>query len=493
MAQDYNLECSDCLCCSHPGLLIRNSPAVPPDNPPNPYTVNPTGLQTPPSLSVSWQDCQTDSIYMSPSVSCVSEDFDDLKHRLLEIEKAMLGPDPDETTNYPLATAAENKWKEMMEIVAGGNLRQTLLACARAVADGDNLMANWLMTELGPMVSVYGEPLQRLAAYMLEGLVAKHASSGSFIYNSLKCKEPPPGSDLLSYMRIIYELCPYIKFAYLSANSTIMEAMRGEKQIHIIDFQIAQGTQWIGLIQGLGSLPGGPPFLKITGIDDPTNAYARGGDLSIVGQRLSHIAASCKVPFEFYPVEVPACEVQIEHFGVKQGEAVAVNFILQLHHIPDESVDVVNHRDRILRMVKSLSPKVVTILEQESNTNTAPFFQRFGETLDYYNAMFESIDVTLPRENKDRTRVEQHCLAKEIVNVIACEGAERVERHELFGKWKSRLGMAGFSQIPLSPATHASLRSLLLKYHRNYQCEERAGALFLGWKNRDLVVSSAWK
>jgi len=110
-------------------------------------------------------------------------------------------------------------------------------------------------------------------------------------------------------------------------------------------------------------------------------------------------------------------------------------------------------------MVKSLSPKVVTILEQESNTNTAPFFQRFGETLDYYNAMFESIDVMLPRDNKDRTQVEQHCLAKEIVNIIACEDSERVERHEPFGKWKSRLSMAGFSQIPLSPIIHASVHS----------------------------------
>ncbi|KAF2285861.1 hypothetical protein GH714_008462 [Hevea brasiliensis] len=101
-------------------------------------------------------------------------------------------------------------------------------------------------------------------------------------------------------------------------------------------------------------------------------------------------------------------------------------------------------------MVKSLNPKVVTLVEQESNTNTAPFLTRFIETLDYYLAMFESIDVTLPRDRKERIGVEQHCLAKDIVNVIACEGKERVERHELFGKWKSRLTMAGFRHYPLS-------------------------------------------
>ena len=76
----------------------------------------------------------------------------------------------------------------------------------------------------------------------------------------------------------------------------------------------------------------------------------------------------------------------------------------------------------LLRMIKSLSPKVVTLAEQESNTNTTAFFQRFVETLEYYLAMFESIDVTLPRNSKERINVKQHCLARDIVNVIACEG-----------------------------------------------------------------------
>ncbi|KAL0281823.1 UNVERIFIED_CONTAM: Chitin-inducible gibberellin-responsive protein 1 [Sesamum radiatum] len=109
---------------------------------------------------------------------------------------------------------------------------------------------------------------------------------------------------------------------------------------------------------------------------------------------------------------------------VRPGEALAVNFPLQLHHTPDESVDVSNPRDGLLRMVKSLSPKVVTLVEQESNTNTAPFLPRFIEALDYYSAMFESIDVTMPRDRKERINVEQHCLARDIVNIIACEGKE---------------------------------------------------------------------
>lgn len=105
----------------------------------------------------------------------------------------------------------------------------------------------------------------------------------------------------------------------------------------------------------------------------------------------------------------------------RPGEALAMNFALQLHHMPGESVCLNNPRDRLLGMAKSLNPKVLTLVEQDANTNTAPFLARFMETLDYYSAVFGSIDVALPRESKDRVNVEEHCLARDIVNVIACE------------------------------------------------------------------------
>ncbi|MBA0776796.1 hypothetical protein Gotri_011744, partial [Gossypium trilobum] len=80
--------------------------------------------------------------------------------------------------------------------------------------------------------------------------------------------------------------------------------------------------------------------------------------------------------------------------------------------------------------------------------------------------MFESIDETMPRHRRERINVEQHCLARDIVNVIACEGKERVERHELFG--------------------------LLKCYSKHYTLVEKDGAMLLGWKDRNLISASAW-
>jgi hypothetical protein len=77
--------------------------------------------------------------------------------------------------------------------------------------------------------------------------------------------------------------------------------------------------------------------------------------------------------------------------------------------------------------------------------------------------------------------------------MIACEDAERVERHEVLGKWRSRLSMAGFTPYPLSsPVTHV-VKDLLNQYNENYRLEKRDGALYLFWKNRPMATSSAWR
>ncbi|GLJ45751.1 hypothetical protein SUGI_0962770 [Cryptomeria japonica] len=218
---------------------------------------------------------------------------------------------------------------------------------------------------------------------MVEGLVARMACSGATIYKALRCKEPA-SAELLPYMQILYEVCPYFKFGYMAANGAIAEAFKDEDRVHIVDFQIAQGSQWVTLLQAL----------------------ARGGGLELVGKRLSKLAETFKVPFEFHAVPMMGADVQVHMLEVRPRDALAVNFAFQLHHLPDESVNTSNHRDRILRRVKGLRPKVVTLVEQESNTNTAPFFPRFMETLSYYTAIFESLDVTLPRESKERINVE---------------------------------------------------------------------------------------
>ncbi|XP_042443342.1 chitin-inducible gibberellin-responsive protein 1-like [Zingiber officinale] len=382
----------------------------------------------------------------------------------------------------------EKKLREMNPL--GGNVKQLLLQCAEAVSENKSEEFKLFAEEVRNAVSITGEPIQRLGAYMLEGLVAKQESSGTNIYRG-KYRELD-SNKLLSYTHILYDICPYFKFGYMAANGAIAEALKNEDMIHIIDFQIAQGTQWVTLIQAFAARPGGPPHLRITGINDPSADHARGDNPNLVENLFSDMSKKFNIPLQFRSLTVHGPEVTREMLDIRTGEALAVNFTLQLHHTPDESVDVNNPRDGLLRMIKGLSPKVTTLVEQESNTNTTPFLTRFSETLDYYSAMFESIDATLARDRRERISVEQHCLAKDIVNIIACEGKERVERHELLGKWRSRLTMAGFKPYPLSSYVNSVIKTLLGHYSDKYTVLEKDGALLLGWKNRNLISASAW-
>ncbi|KAI4311872.1 hypothetical protein MLD38_036736 [Melastoma candidum] len=237
-------------------------------------------------------------------------------------------------------------------------------------------------------------------------------SGKSIGQKQLKCNEPT-GSELLSYMHVLYGIFLYSKFAYRSANAILEEAMDNEPRVHIVDFQIAQGSQWVPLIQSLARRPGGPPFLCITGIDDSESVFAREAGIEIVAQRLCQLAESCGMPFEFHNAAIYSSEVDFQHLSIRPDEALAVNFPYILHHVPDKSVTTENNWDRILGLIKSLSPKVVTLLEQESNTNTSPFIPRFLEMLDYYMAMFASIDAARPRDDKERISAEQHCVARD--------------------------------------------------------------------------------
>ncbi|KAJ8754696.1 hypothetical protein K2173_010787 [Erythroxylum novogranatense] len=477
---------------------------------------------------------------LSPSSSQDASSSQNMKHALLQLETALMGTDDDEDVTMPnnsidkssrpqssgqrtktwcqehhqssqgiqpkpsfvsrnrlLGEGAPDEKRQKavrttsLQNKPPGNLKQLLIACAKALAENNVNDFNRLTEMARGKVSISGEAIQRLGAYLIEGLIARKESSGTNIYRALRCREPE-SKDLLSYMQILYEICPYLKFGYMAANGAIAEACRNEDRIHIVDFQIAQGTQWMTLLQALAARPGGSPHVRITGIDDPVNKYARGDGLGTVGRRLTAISEKFNISIEFNGLPVFAPDVTREMLDIRPGEALVVNFPLQLHHTPDESVDVNNPRDGLLRMVKSLNPKVTTLVEQESNTNTTPFLTRFVETLEFYLAMFESIDEIMPRDQKERIGVEQQCIARDMVNIIACEGKERVERHELLGKWKSRFTMAGFRPYPLSSYVSSVIRSLLRCYSEHYTLLEKDGAMLLGWKERNLVSASAW-
>ncbi|EFH69410.1 predicted protein [Arabidopsis lyrata subsp. lyrata] len=411
----------------------------------------------------------------------ISEEFDDeqMRSKIQELERALLGDEDEKMVGIDNLMEIDNEWSyqneseqhhdspkesssadsnshvSSKEVVSQATPKQILISCARALSEGKAELALSMVNELRQIVSIQGDPSQRIAAYMVEGLAARMAASGKFLYRALKCKEPP-SDERLAAMQVLFEVCPCFKFGFLAANGAIIEAIKG--------------NQYMTLIRYVAELPGKRPRLSPTLNRRVKNHWFKTG-------------TTCRA------VPSKTSIVSPSTLGCKPGETLIVNFAFQLHHMPDESVTTVNQRDELLHMVKSLNPKLVTVVEQDVNTNTSPFFSRFIEAYEYYSAVFESLDMTLPRESQERMNVERQCLARDIANIVACEGEERIERYEAAGKWRARMMMAGFNPRPMSAKVTNNIQNLIKQQYCNrYKLKEEMGELHFCWEEKSLIV-----
>ncbi|WVZ48762.1 hypothetical protein U9M48_000176 [Paspalum notatum var. saurae] len=89
--------------------------------------------------------------------------------------------------------------------------------------------------------------------------------------------------------------------------------------------------------------------------------------------------------------------------------------------------------------------------------------------------------------------VEQELFGRRAVNVVACEGAERVERPEAYRQWQVRCGRAGLRQAALDPEMVSLVRKMVEQmYHRDFFVDVDDQWLLLGWKGRALCAMSTW-
>ncbi|XP_047326182.1 GRAS family protein RAM1-like [Impatiens glandulifera] len=398
----------------------------------------------------------------------------------LEDHKQPLPPAPSHVV--PDQVLDRNDLKEQD---SGLELVHLLLACAEAVAKEEYMIARRYLHNLNRVVSNIGDSMQRVASYFTEALSTRLAST---LVTTATSSRPfinpfPPNSlEILKIYQILYQACPYIKFAHFTANQAIFEAFETEERVHVIDLDILQGYQWPAFMQALASRQSGVPFLRITGIGPSPEAVRE------TGRCLNELAQSLHLPFEFHPVGEQLEDLRPHMFNRRVGEALAVNSVGRLHEVPGNSLG------GLLSMIRDQAPNIVTIVEQEASHNGPYFLGRFLEALHFYSAIFDSLDATFPIDSTQRAKVEQCIFAEEIKNIVACEGAERVVRHERLQKWRKTMEGKGFKAVPLSANAVSQSRMLLEMYPCDgYRLTEDAGCLLLGWQDRAIIAASAWR
>ncbi|CAI5507386.1 unnamed protein product [Closterium sp. Naga37s-1] len=419
----------------------------------------------------------------------------------------------EEVGNGSGGAAGEMEWAKMGAAEACGELSDPLSEEARPFEQRQE--AGELMPGEAAVISSQGTVLMPGGS---TGLVVPPPA-----YRGVPAPVSPPNVDcnrtLLESFQVLVNATPFLTFGQVAANSAILEALADEPRVHIIDFGIGHALQWPALLQALGARPGGPPHVRVTGIEVPQCGAMSPYCAMKAGKRLEAVAAMWRVPLQYHWVMSRLEDVTPAMLNLHPGEAIAANCALRLSQLLDESEqpnaaanpataastvfakpvsepaseavseavsDAADRsylgkaemdgsdrdrsyleradldradsdrsyleradsdespRMRVLRTIRMLRPKVVTVVEQYSNHSSPFFLSRFYEALYYYAALFESIDASLPRNEAARRVFEEQVLGRAIVNLVACEGQERVERQEPLEQWQQRMLRAGF-------------------------------------------------
>ncbi|XWS73622.1 hypothetical protein CRYUN_Cryun02cG0144300 [Craigia yunnanensis] len=450
---------------------------------------------------------------------------------------SMMSPSPNLGSPYP--------WlRELKSEERGLYLIHLLLTCANHVATGSLENANIALEQISQLASPDGDTMQRMAAYFTEALADRILKAWPGLHKALNSTRITLVSEEVLVRKLFFEMLPFLKVAFVLTNQAIVEAMECEKMVHIIDLNAAEPAQWIALIQALSARPEGPPHLRITGIHQQKEV------LDQMAYRLTEEAEKLDIPFQFNSIVSKLENLDIEKLRVKTGEALAISSVLQLHSLLASDDELLRkksplasknlngiHLQRALQMNQStlgellekdmvngyspspdsasssplsstasvkvdsflnalwgLSPKLMVITEQDSNHNGSTLMDRLLESLYSYAALFDCLESTVSRASLERLKVEKMFFGEEIKNIIACEGAERKERHEKLEKWIQRLDLASFGNVPLSYYGMLQARRLLQGYNCDgYKMKEENGYVVICWQDRPLFSVSAWR
>lgn len=374
------------------------------------------------------------------------------------------------------------------------DLRTLLINCAQAVSVSNHSLASDILKIIRHHASPTGDDSQRLALCLAYCLDVRLTGTGSQIYHKFITKRRNV-KDILKVFHVCLSTCPFLRASHYFSNRTIVDVSKGKPQVHIIDFGICFGFQWPSLFEELAKIEDGPPKLRITGIELPESGFRPYARSNNIGLRLADYAKTFNIPFEYQHISSNKWEaLSPEDFNIEKDEVLIVNCIYRMKDLGDETISINSARSRVLNTIRMMKPKVFVQGVLNGSYGVPFFLTRFKEVMYHYNSLFDMLDKNIPRDNETRMIIERDIYQYIMLNVIACEGPERIERPESYKKWKVRNLKAGLVQLPLNPAIVRETQDMVRKgYHKDFLVDEEDQWLVLGWKGRILYASSTWQ
>lgn len=370
---------------------------------------------------------------------------------------------------------------------------QHLLASAEKVDEQKFDRAIMLFNQCDEYASAEGNPIQRLVYYFTKALRARIAleigkstskNMGKMKSVDIKGVQFPNPTSLA-----INKHAPFSQVVHFTGVQAILEAVTKAKRIHIVDLEIGIGVQYSSLIQALASRHEYPvEHLKITAVGTKSKS-----EIEKTGVWLKTFAVSMNLSFSFNVVMVSdMLDLDASLFELNSNESIAV-------YLPFFLWTMIFQQDRLehlMKVVRSISPCVVFVAENEANINSTVFVKRFTEALFYYGAYFDCLENCLSDDPAARTILESIYYGRAIENILMAEKKERMTRHVKVNVWKTFFTRFDMVQIELS--TYSLYQARLVT--KNIASDQSScslhmdgKSLIVGWKGTPLISLSVWK
>ncbi|KAK8952083.1 Nodulation-signaling pathway 2 protein [Platanthera zijinensis] len=371
------------------------------------------------------------------------------------------------STNFPRTPADEHPPEDDDRTL---RLVHLLMAAAEAL-DGpckSPHLAHVILARLRQLPARGGAgSTERLAVHFTNALLGLLDGGGA--------KEPPNHtSEALVAFQLLQDMSPCMKFGHFTANQAILEAVAGERRVHIVDYDIMEGVQWASLMQALMSIGRGfaRPHLRITAVTLNRRSAKESG------RRLAAFAASIGLSFSFGLCQLDGDEkFRPAAVRVVKGEAVVLNCVL--HPCSADGAR------SFLAGAAALRARLVTLVDLEREQ--IGFVGSFMEEMKRYSAMCDALEAGFPKQGRARETVERVVLASMIAGAVG-RAYRRVE-----GRWGECLEAAEFGKVGLSFFNLCQARLLLSLFNDGYHVEEDGrNKIVLCWKSCRLISASVW-
>ncbi|KAK9154011.1 hypothetical protein Sjap_001491 [Stephania japonica] len=363
-----------------------------------------------------------------------------------------------------------------------------LKAYGDATENGQPELADTILRCLKEKVGPIGVLVERLGYYFLQAM----DNQGDYLRQE-------SSKNYEAAFMAFYQIFPYGRFAHLTSNSAIIEAMpRDAVAIHIIDFDMGEGVQWPPLMEAIGS----GQEVRLTALKWKDDCQcAAPWRFEETKRRLLDHSRFCGLTLKVEEMEMEEIVNELTKSKTNSSssrEWLVFNCMVGLPHMGRgrsrmQVREFLRVAKKLLMIDNSCTRGIITFGDgdvDERVENCSGFGSFFDGHLKHFNALFESMDWHFPSQLREARIAMEHLFVAPYVSSLAC-----------FGKWEETRedglqGAHGLNGWRFGKDNLVQAKEMVREGESPYRVTvqgEDQNVMALEWKSTALVKVSTWK